>query len=167
MLTIHLYRQEVPIHWSRLHPWPYLDWHRGFHQNAPNSHHPPRISPLRPQVRQIREETQESCCTRFASFPCWGGWPSYRWTMQTFEQDRMCQSHSTLSNFIMQIFQHYLREHVLTLLPNRSDSMFSVCFPELERLLSSSPSSRRFSSGIWAACGFLGRRVRRLWSYEY
>jgi hypothetical protein len=66
-------RQEVPIHWSRLHPWPHPYRYRCFHQDAPHTHHPPRIPPFHPQVRQIREETQESCCARFASFPCRGG----------------------------------------------------------------------------------------------
>ena len=46
-------RQEVPFHWSRLHPWPYLNWYRCLYQDAPNAHYPPRIPPFHPQVRQI------------------------------------------------------------------------------------------------------------------
>lgn len=69
-LTLRVHRQEVPFHRSRLYPWPYLDRHRRFHQDAPYPHYPPRIPPLHPQVLQIREETQELGCARFPCFPC-------------------------------------------------------------------------------------------------
>merc|ERR1712093_159801 len=60
-----LHRQEVPLHRSRFNPWTYLDRNCCLHQDAPNPHHPPRIPPLHPKVRPLREETQEPCCARF------------------------------------------------------------------------------------------------------
>lgn len=66
-------RQEVSLHRSRLHPWSYPDWHRCVHQDAPDHHYPPRIPPLHPQVRPLREATQEPCRPRLPSLPCRGG----------------------------------------------------------------------------------------------
>lgn len=70
ILTISRSRQEVPLHWPGLHPWPYPHRNRHLHQDAPYPRHPPRVPPLRPQVRPLREAPQEPRCTRLPRFPC-------------------------------------------------------------------------------------------------
>ena len=90
-------RQEVPLHGPRFDPRPYPDGHRRLDQDAPHHCHPPRIPPLHPQVRPVREATQEPCRALLAGIPRGGGRPGYGRAVQTLEQDGTCLAKVTAS----------------------------------------------------------------------
>ena len=89
-LTCHPHiRQEMPLHWRSLHPWPDPHRHCRLHQNASYARHPPRVSPLYSQILEIRETAQELGGACQSCIPC-GGWRSgHSWAMQAFEQNGM------------------------------------------------------------------------------
>lgn len=62
-------RQEVPVHRPRLHPRPNPDWHRRLDQDAPNGDCPTRVPALYPEIRPVREATQELRSPCVSSFP--------------------------------------------------------------------------------------------------
>ena len=81
----------MPIYQQRLNQRTNFEGNRNFNKDAKDYCSPKRLSPLCPQVQQVREKTQKHSSTLLTCFLSQRRRHRCYWTMQTSHQDRTFQ----------------------------------------------------------------------------